>query len=133
MMDSIDATEGIAILGALGTLAGAAAWLAAEDDGDTVFNIPADFGAPSIPEDSVDTSNPDGSDTSDDWLGDVGDSAPEPDGGTDTDTDLDLGDDTVDTSNPDGSDTSDDWLGDVGDSAPETDGGTVGVVDPEDL
>jgi hypothetical protein len=117
-MDNIDAKDGIALLGALGTLAGAAAYLS--DDGDTVFNIPADFGQPSIPEDSVDTSDPDGSDTSNDWVGDVGDTAPDPDNGGWTDV-PEVPEDSVSVTDPDGGEPDDGWLGDVGDSAPETD------------
>ena len=37
---------------------------------------------PDLPEDSVDTSNPDGSPTDPDWLDDVEDSAPDPDDGS---------------------------------------------------
>jgi len=37
-----------------------------------------------IPENSVDVSNPDGSQTDPSWVGDVDDSAPDPDGGSDS-------------------------------------------------
>ncbi|AXG09475.1 hypothetical protein [Haloplanus rubicundus] len=113
LLDNIDATEVLALV----SLAGAAVAYVSGDSSDVDLSLPADFGQPSIPEDSVDTSDPDGGDTSDDWVGDVGDSAPNPDSGGWTD----VPEDSVGVTDPDGGEPDDGWLGDVGDSAPETD------------
>ena len=117
MTINIEWSEALALVSALGALA---ALLSTDGDESKrpIYDLGERFGlSPDLPDDSVDTSNPDGSPTDPGWAGDVGDSAPTPDSG-DTDDSVDLPDDSVSVSNPDGSDTDPSWLWDVGDSAP---------------
>jgi hypothetical protein len=126
MTMNMEWSEALALISALGALAA----LLSTDGGESqrpIYDLGERFGlSPDLPEDSVDTSNPDGSDTDPGWVGDVGDSAPEtddrsPDSGSDWQDVPDVPDDSVSVTDPDGGDSDDGWLGDVGDSAPETD------------